>query len=93
MGKQEGVTYTREFCQSGVHLLVTGRDGLTDVCIVPGEKTDRSTELCAEKNCREVEGHLAPPIVRNPFLVAVYSSCYARHLQLILTADCRDESM
>lgn len=52
MVKQEQLTYTRELSKSRVHLLVTGGDGLTDVCIVPGEQGERGRggvrrqELC-----------------------------------------------
>ena len=31
----EGGPYPRQLSQDGVHLLVTGGDGLPDVCVVP----------------------------------------------------------
>lgn len=47
--KRKLVRYTREFCESRVHFLIAGRDSLTNVCIVPGERegkrgSDRENE-------------------------------------------------
>lgn len=38
---KERETYPGELCQGRVHLLVAGRDGLTDVCVVPEEAGSR----------------------------------------------------